>query len=444
MAAAGGGPIMASEAEEAIRGDEADLDAPDEARESVPVRAEMRPAEALERLHRGETIRDATIAGLRFRGEFALPVRMERVELIRPNFGKAAFLDEVALERCKLVRPSCGHGASFARGFSLKGSTVIKGHFARITVRGPWRCDNLKVFGPFVVIGGRFEDKVRFWDARFGGWVDFKDCTFAGEADFRSFHAEQGFKLIDCRFEGDALFRGATSCKKWDAGSSRFDGLLDLSKVKFHDFVYLEAIEAGPKLRLAFHNALAERILIRSDQVEGRLASELAGEHGRAMHEYGLLKRVFEGLHRYEQEDWAFYRFKVNQRKSRPRSWRRPWTQLARAFDYLFLDLGCGYGTNPARAVVMSGLLILSFGLIYMADVKALPVERKPFDLPVTHPLNRVMIGLLTSVSVFTSGFGSLRDAAVGWVNIPLIAESLLGTLLWGLFIVAFSRKVIR
>ena len=54
------------------------------------------------------------------------------------------------------------------------------------------------------------------------------------------------------------------------------------------------------------------------------------------------------------------------------------------------------------------------------------------------------MIGLLTSVSVFTSGFGSLRDAAQGWMNMPLIAESLLGTLLWGLFIVAFSRKVIR
>ena len=54
------------------------------------------------------------------------------------------------------------------------------------------------------------------------------------------------------------------------------------------------------------------------------------------------------------------------------------------------------------------------------------------------------MIGALTSVSAFTSGFGDVRDAAQGWMNVPLIAESLLGTLLWGLFIVAFSRKVIR
>ena len=54
------------------------------------------------------------------------------------------------------------------------------------------------------------------------------------------------------------------------------------------------------------------------------------------------------------------------------------------------------------------------------------------------------MIAALTSVSAFTSGFGDIRGAAQGWMNLPLIAESLLGTLLWGLFIVAFSRKVIR
>ena len=41
-------------------------------------------------------------------------------------------------------------------------------------------------------------------------------------------------------------------------------------------------------------------------------------------------------------------------------------------------------------------------------------------------------------------GLRHIRDAAQGWMNMPLIAESLLGTFLWGLFIVAFSRKVIR
>ncbi|WP_435005934.1 pentapeptide repeat-containing protein [Tundrisphaera lichenicola] len=437
---------MATDGQEMIQeAVEPGLDIEDEAPKIQSKVSSLGPAEALERLRRGELISDARIDGLRFKGEFSLPVRMERVELVNPKFGGARFLDEVSLVGCKLVRPSCGHGASFDRGFDLRGSTIIRGHFARITVKGAWRCDNLKAIGHFVVIQSRFEDKVRFWEARFEGWAEFKDCTFVGEADLRSFHAEEGFILAGCKFEGDALFRGATVCKKWDAGVSRFERLLDLSKVKFHDFVYLETIEAGPDHRIAFHNALIERVLIRSNQVEGRLLSEETGQHEQAMHEYGLLKRVFEGLHRYEQEDWAFYRFKVNQRRSRPRSWKRPFSKFSQLMDWLFLDLGCGYGTNPFRAVRMSGLLMLAFGLIYMVDVSALPVEKRPFDqLAVTHPMNRIMIGLLTSVSVFTSGFGSLRDAAQGWMNVPLIVESLLGTLLWGLFIVAFSRKVIR
>jgi hypothetical protein len=406
---------------------------------------ELSADEALERIRRGQAIRDVRITRLRLRGVFELPIRMERVELIQPNFGNADFHEDVILEACKVNRLTLAHGCRFRKAFSLKGSTVIRGMLRKLTVDGPWRCDNVRTFGRFMVIEGSFGDKVRFWDARLNGWAEFQKCTFAGEADFRSLHAEEGFKLIDCKFSADALFRGATFCKRWDAGASRFDGLLDLSRSKLHDFAYLEAITGGDGHRVAFHNALAERILIRAEQIEGRLESERLGKYEEAMHEYGLLKRVFEGLHRYESEDWAFYRFKVNQRRSRPRSWSRPWSKFSQMMDWLFLDLGCGYGTNPFRAVRMSGLLMLAFGLIYMLDVSALPVEKLPFkSLAETHPLNRVMIGLLTSVSVFTSGFGSLRDAAQGWMNIPMIVESLLGTLIWGLFIVAFSRKVIR
>jgi len=197
-------------------------------------------------------------------------------------------------------------------------------------------------------------------------------------------------------------------------------------------------------MRFAFHNALAERVLVRPDQIDGRLASECDGDHARAAQEYGLLKRNFEGLHRYEQEDWAFYRFKVNQRRGKPRSWRRPWGKLAHAADWLMLDKGCGYGTDPARAVRAALVIILGFAAVYASGITLLNIERTPFDGPPTGLRNRCMIAALTSVSAFTSGFGDIRGAAQGWMNLPLIAESLLGTLLWGLFIVAFSRKVIR
>jgi hypothetical protein len=430
---------MAIDGDEAIDQGEADETATETGR------IKLTPNEALDLIQRGEPIRDARISRLRLRGEFTHPVVMERVELIQPNFDKATFLEDVTIAASKIVRPQTGHGCRFEKGLDLRGSTIVKAVLRNLQIGGPWRCDQVRILGRFQVVRATFGDKVRFWDAKLAGWCEFHHATFAGEADFRSLHADEGFKLVECRFEDDVLFRGATFCKRWDAGTSHFAKMLDLSRAKLHDFAYLESIETGPDFQVGFHNAVAERILVRTEQVEGKLASERAGQHDQAMHEYGLLKRIYEGLHRYEQEDWAFYRFKVNQRRSRPRSWRRPWTKLAQGMDWLLLDVGCGYGTNPLRAVLASGIIMILFGLIYMVDVAALPVDKPPFpDLAVGHPLNRVMIGALTSVSVFTSGFGSIRDSAQGWMNLPLVVESLLGTLLWGLFIVAFSRKVIR
>jgi hypothetical protein len=411
---------------------------------AVPL-ARLSASEALDRLRLGQVLRNVRIERLVFQGEFASPVRLDRVVLVRPHFKRASFKGDVEMTHCTLNRPRFDGRTSFAKGWNLRGSTIVHACIRSVTVAGTFRCDSLKSRGRLLVADSRFEGPVRFWEARFDGWVEFKEVFFAACADFRSLHADQGFVLSSCQFSGDFLFRGSTVSKKWEAAGSRFDGLLDLSKAKLHDFAYLENIEQGPNQQFAFQNAVAERLLIRTDQLEGRLASERAGDYAGAMSEYGFLKRVFEGLHRYDQEDWVFYRFKINQRRCRPHSWRRPWTELARFCDWLLLDLGCGYGTNPMRAVVAALVLILGFALVYMVSIGSLHVEHLPFEGPETNLPNRVMIGLTTSVSAFTSGFGDLRDVAKGGImNLLLIAESLLGTLLWGLFIVAFGRKVIR
>jgi hypothetical protein len=432
-------PEPVSSPEEALR-------MPDDESDLPPTPVETLPrAEALERLRRGLPLGNVRIERMVFQGEFPKPVRLERVVLVRPFFERASFLDEVTMTHCTLDRMRFGHQSTFAKGWNLKGSTLVHSCLRAVTIAGPLRCDNLKTRGRLLVDAARFQAPVRFWEARFDGWVEFKDVQFDDCADFRSLHANEGFVLVSCRFRKDFLFRGATVCKKWEADRSRFDGLLDLSKAKLHDFVYLENIEQGPEQRFAFQNAVAERLLVRTDQLENRLASERSGSHAQAMAEYGLLKRVFEGLHRYEQEDWAFYRFKVNQRRCRPHSWRRPWSELARFFDWLLLDRGCGYGTNPMRAVAAALVMMLSFALVYMIGIERLHIDHAPFEGPATSLPNRLMIGLTTSVAAFTSGFGDLRDVARGGImNVFLIVESLLGTLLWGLFIVAFSRKVIR
>jgi uncharacterized protein YjbI with pentapeptide repeats len=414
--------------------------------ERVP-RKPMAAAEALEKLRRGQTVQNVRIERLCFRGDFPQPVRLRNCTLVRPRFDGATFAAEVNLAGCTLERPICAGKNVFAGDLLLKGSTLAGVRLTGVTVQGAFACDDIHTRGRFDVFGSHFVGPVRFWSARFDGWANFKGCDFAGEADFRNVHAEHGFVLRNCTFHGPALFRGTSVTLKFELTGSRFEGLLDLSKAKLHDYVYLEEIVQGPNQQFAFANTVGEHVLVQPRQLVGRLASEEKGNHAQAMHEYAFLKRSYEALHRYEDEDWAFYRFKVNQRRSVPRSWARPWTRLLQACDWLLLDQGCGYCANPWRAVRTALIVMLGFGLLYMAGIEQFYVDpaKRPFpDQELGSTSNRVLIGLLTSVSVFTTGVGGIREMAQGWMNVPLMIESLLGTLLWGLFIVAFSRKVIR
>jgi hypothetical protein len=405
---------------------------------------DMPAKSALEILRRGEMLKNVRVVRLCLEGEFPLPVRMRGVVLVQPEFDRASFQDEVALVHCTLDRPRFRRDTVFAKGLDLRESILIKAQLTNIAVQGTLACDSMQTRGKLLLANSRFEGTVRLWEARFKGWVDFSRCEFLGQADFRSFHAEEGFSLNKCRFADDALFRGATVAKKWDGTTSRFEGLLDFSKAKLHDYVYLESIEQSDRQRFAFLNTLGEKILISTEQLEGRLLSETKKDYKSAMHEYAYLKRAFGALHRYEQEDWAFYRFKVNERRTCGRSWLRPLTKVGQFCSWLFLDLGCGYGTSPRRAVRAALAIILGFGLIYGLGVTNFGDAKPPLGEPRDSLANRLIFGVMTSVAVFTSGFGSLKELAQGWLMFPLIVEALLGTLLWGLFIVAFSRKVIR
>ena len=85
-------------------------------------------------------------------------------------------------------------------------------------------------------------------------------------------------------------------------------------------------------------------------------------------------------------------------------------------------------------------VIIASFAALYAVNYEAFYTEKMPFPGDETDPEN----WLITSVSVFASGMGGIRELAQGWMNVPVMVESIMGTLLFGLFLVAFSRKVIR
>jgi len=421
------------------------MDAPEvQAEDTTPSKSEMTAEAALAILREGKPVENARIKGLKFRGAFDKPVRFRNCTLVRASFDKASFAEDVSFIGCALDRVAFNRDAVFEKSFDISHSVLNKMNFSRVTIRGEFNATRAEFKGKVGFTNCAFEKNVLFWEAKIHCWSDFKNCAFKGEADFRSLHAAEGFVLTKCTFHENFLFRGSNVEKKFQADGCRFEKLLDLSKAKLHDCCYLEGIIAGPGQRFAFLNAIAKLILVKPDQVEGRLASEECGDFATAMQEYGLLKKCYQEQHRFDQEDWAFYRFKVNHRRAKGWTWGRPWTLWRHFGDWLFLDIGCGYGTNPLRAVRMALIIILAFAVLYGVNVESFYTEKMPFPGEKTDPENRVMIGLITSVSVFTSGMGGIRELAQGWMNVPVMVESIMGTLLFGLFIVAFSRKVIR
>jgi len=77
------------------------------------------------------------------------------------------------------------------------------------------------------------------------------------------------------------------------------------------------------------------------------------------------------------------------------------------------LDVGCGYGAKPFRAVSTAVVLMAFFAGLYGLGIDQLDVPHAPWPaLPLEHPVNRVLFGLMTSVSVFTAGFSGNTCAA--------------------------------
>lgn len=409
--------------------------------------------EALEKIRLGITIENVRIERLVLRGEWEKPFKLKNCHLVRPRFDGATFKGEVEMISCTVEKPHFSGKTTFESNWRLTASTLVSLQMSRVTVQGVMDLTSTVSRGTVGITSCDFHGGFRLWEAHFHGWVNIKKCTFTGTAankiDLRSFVAHQGFVLAACRFNSLVEMRGASVAMKCDMAGSRFEELLDFSRAKMNDYWYLEEIEMGENCRLAFSNAVGDRLLLKPSQVEGRLKSEAERDYLKAMKEYAFLKSCYAEQHRYEDEDWAFHRFKVMQRRGVNRSWYRPWTKVTQFLDWLFLDLGCGYCTNPYRAIRTALIVILVFAGIFAWDIEAfnLEPEKLPWTQAEGEPIslsNRLLVALLTSVSLFTSGAQGIQEMAHGWMNIPIMLEAMIGLLLWGLFIVSFSRKVIR
>ena len=403
----------------------------------------LTPGEAIRRLERGEALRRVRVNGLRLTGSADLRIRITNSVLTRVRLA-GTFGQRVAIQTSVLEHGRLDPGAVFEHGLSLKGSTLREFHVHAVTIREPFDLSAVHAAGELAIKGATF-DSVRAWNADFGGWVRFELCRFVGVLDLRSIDAHEGMWLTDCVMEGDVLFRGAAIGGRLDLGGTRVLGHVDLSRAKLRDYVYLEEMQQGEGQTFSFVNIVADKLLVTPAQVTGRLRSERQGEQATAATEFGLLRANYQAMHRHDEEDWAYRHYKQCRRRMQVRGWRHPRTTVAQFLDWLFLDLGCGYATSPGRTVRSALVLVLGFALVYALGTGGFDASTPLAVSAGADADERLMFGVVTSAALFTGGLSlDLVDGASGWLRVVMLVEALLGLLLWGLFVVTFSRRVIR
>lgn len=402
--------------------------------------------------------------------------RFEHVDCAGVSLAKQRIEGALEFVHCRFTRLDCKK-TKFAGPVTFRHCRIEDSAFSNATFEGPVLFEHCQIAlrrpwvgitakATFAVRSCRFEGKTTFegckfhgrfdgWDSRVLGWGDFVRCTWDGECDLRSMHFAEGLVFKGCAFTQDVLMRGASVQMKLAFEQTKLSGTLDLQKAKLHDYTYLDGLEWGERATLRVWNAILRAVLVKPNQIAGRLASEREGDFGKATEEYGVLKTNYAGLNWFDEEDWAYYHMKRVRRLARARAGEGGFTgRVARTADWLIFDKACAYGTSPLRVLASSMLTIFGFACLYAiplfaaSDVSYSTLEPTgyfhPYRITGVPRLDGVITCGIGSASSFVSGFDGVDKNVEGWVALALTVESLAGMLLLGLFIVSFSRKVIR
>lgn len=97
----------------------------------------------------------------------------------------------------------------------------------------------------------------------------------------------------------------------------------------------------------------------------------------------------------------------------------------------MFFNLLCGYGERPVRVVVSAVVAVFGLALIYFAIGTLTP--------------NAFLNSLYYSAVSFTAlGYGQWAPQPTGWVKGLGAFEAFTGVFMMALFLVTFTRKMIR
>ncbi|GAI80071.1 unnamed protein product, partial [marine sediment metagenome] len=173
-----------------------------------------------------------------------------------------------------------------------------------------------------ILVEAQFAGEAYFGGAQFNTETYFAAAQFAGEAVFWGTEFNKGIYFMQTQFDKEALFVGA-----------QFNDEANFEGAQFND-------------EISFLGTSFKTIFIEWKQIKGKF--EYDGLF------YIRLIKNFKGIEQFKDADDAYYSYRVNKRKIREK-WHDYPTSL---LEFIFLDLSCGYGVKPERAILYGLVLI--------------------------------------------------------------------------------------
>ncbi len=167
----------------------------------------------------------------------------------------------------------------------------------------------------------RFEGIANFTNALFYRKAVFENIIFEQYANFENAYFAEEINFQKSHFKKGTTFKGSFCTQELDFTKAVFDEYanFDLANINRRLNLTDAAIDQG----ISFYHAVIDVVVVERDQIEGRLiyegqvANQADKKHYmRVKEEYLILKESFHQRGKFDEEDWAYYCYRVNDRKS--------------------------------------------------------------------------------------------------------------------------------
>ncbi len=446
----------------------------------------------------GYYIADLNLSSNNFDGE----VNLSNCVLENFDASSATFSSDVSFEGACFIGKAIFKGTIFAKEAQFKKAVFLDGaDYTKTEFAGETRFHST-AFKRFVSYNrAKFNKKVIFSYCQFARGAKFNEVEFLASASFNNVHCEHRFSMNDCKFEDEATFSNAEFSDITDFSKSifqetakfigtifakyvsfqsvkfqndccmsgatiegdllfnyaQFEGLVDMQAISAEHNVNFKEAKLGENALFKIKDAYFGRLFMTIPQLEGRLKSHKDKDYKIAKAEYGLLKNNFREINEYECEDWAYLQEK--------RAARKDASKVKAFFEWLVLDIPCGYGTKTINIFPTLFVLFLLFAGVFYAfgdqfnlgdtivesgTTISSPNQLTPQTPPTALSTEDRAVNILDSVQI---SFCTLTNLSIGdwsprrgsWINYMMMFESFLGFLLMNVVVVVtFSRKVSR